>query len=207
MAADRDAMLAERIVREFSTRARAAGPSAVVMAELARDLGISTKTLYRIYPSKATLVHRLIERWTSRFERDLAADAEHPPRPSIDQLINTSEVWQANRRRFGHRFWDEIERDYPDSYAVLVAARSRLRADLLHRLAPELKRGIAPDFAMELFDAMLAHSLEPDVRRRTGVDAATAIRTAVRIWSRGALVAPLEESAPRSTSSASTGRG
>src|SRR4051794_18644489 len=103
------------------------------MADLARELGISTKTLYRVFPSKAQLVHRLMEAWARRLSGDLAGDGDGHQRPFVDQLLRISEVWQTNRRRFSQKFWDEIERDFPDSYAVWFTARAEFRQRILDR--------------------------------------------------------------------------
>ena len=188
----KDAQLEERVLKEFSARARRSGLRAVVMADLARDLQMSTKTLYRLFPTKADLVQRLMERWAGRFEKDLASGrAASNELPFVEQLLTTSEVWQASRRRFSAQFWDELERDYPNSAALLSDARARLRAHVMERLGPHIVEGLNPDLALELFDATLARALDAGVRKRIGLDTRTAIRNAVRIWAGGALVQPL----------------
>lgn len=189
--------LEHRIIREFSSRARRNGLRAVVMAELARDLQISTKTLYRLFPTKAHLVLRMMVLWAARFDRDLDAvgqadgTAEDETLPFATQLVATSRVWQLSRRRFGNTFWDELERDYPDAYALFTAAQSRLRERLLDRLGPHMADGVDAPFAIELFDATLARALTPKVLVRNGLDARAAIGQAVRIWASGAVVPPL----------------
>ena len=193
----RDEDLDDRIIREFSSRARRNGPKTVVMADLARDLQISTKTLYRRFPTKADLVHRMMTQWARRFERDLDAAGDEGDAPAeegmpfVSQLVASSRVWQLSRRRFGGTFWEELERDYPDSYALFVEARARLRRQILERLEPHMARGVEPEFAMELFDAALGRALDPLVLSRTGVEPRAAVRQAVRIWAAGALVQPL----------------
>ena len=42
------------------------GIHAVVVSDLARELGMSTKTLYRLFPSKDDLVLAVVERWADR---------------------------------------------------------------------------------------------------------------------------------------------
>ncbi|MBW2315424.1 MAG: TetR/AcrR family transcriptional regulator [Deltaproteobacteria bacterium] len=62
----------QRILKAFEERARANGPRGVVMAELARDLGISTRTLYQHFASKAELVHEILGRWAVEVDADQA---------------------------------------------------------------------------------------------------------------------------------------
>ena len=193
--------LGQRIVHEFSVRARRNGPRAVVMADLARDLQISTKTLYRLFPTKADLVQQMMVLWAARFDRDLdavgdgGATPDEGAMPFAAQLVATSRVWQLSRRRYGNTFWDELERDYPDAYALFTGARSRLRERLLDRLGPHMAPGVDAPFAIELFDAALARALDPKVQARNRLDARAAIAQAVRIWAGGAVV-PARRSPP-----------
>jgi AcrR family transcriptional regulator len=172
------------------------------MADLARDLQISTKTLYRLFPTKADLVHRMMTQWANRFARDLDAAGDEPGEsesegerdegmPFVSQLVASSRVWQVSRRRFGGTFWEELERDYPPSFELFVEARARLRRQILERLGPHMAYGVDPEFAMELFDAALGRALDPRVLARTGIEPRAAIGQAVRIWAAGALVQPL----------------
>lgn len=182
--------LETRILREFTAAAKADGPSSVVMAKLARDLGISTKTLYGVFPSKADLVHRLMERWAARLDGQLGAE---PPEggPFVDQLLYASETWHAHRRKFSTRFWAELERDYPESAELVVRAGRTLRHRMREQFRPYLRRDLSPQLAIELFDAALARALDADLRKSLGLSAREAIAAAVSVWARGALVEPL----------------
>ena len=198
--------LETRILRAFTARAKADGPRSVVMADLARELGISTKTLYAVFPSKAELVRRLMERWAARLETELDDEPAEAEGPFVDQLLRTSEVWQTNRRRFGPRFWEELERDFPEPYGLVAAARQRLREQMRDRIKPFLRADLSAELAMELFDASLARAMDPDVQRDTGVTGRDAVRAAVSVFARGALSEPLRARA-RTRSGESTRAG
>lgn len=187
--ATKTADIETRILREFTSKATDSGPGSVVMAELARDLGISTKTLYAVFGSKADLVHRLTQRWAARLDRQLEGDDGEGP--FVDQLLRTSEVWQAHRRRFGDAFWEQLEQDYPESYALVVDARQRVRERMRQRITPYLRPELSPQVAIELFDAALARAMDPEVQQRLGVSGRAAIGAAVSVWARGALVETL----------------
>ena len=193
--------LEDRIVKRFSAVARRQGPGAVIMADLARELGISTKTLYRVFPSKADLVRRMMEVWAEGLERRLRDDqpvdddgdegGEPRRAPFVDHLLHASTVWEAQSRRFGNSFWVELERDYPASYELVTEARGRLRERLAARLEAHVKPGIPALLALELFDAGLSRALDRETQRRYGLDTRGSIRTAVRVWAEGALSEPL----------------
>jgi AcrR family transcriptional regulator len=183
------AELERRILRRFTEVSRRKGPSAVVMADLARDLGMSTKTVYRVFPTKADLVRRLVESWVGRLERDLRAEVPDGEGGElfVEHLFRASEVFHEKNRQFGQAFWDELDRDYPEASAVAAAARQRLRERMIERLRPHVRRNIDPALAIEMFEATLDVAMDSSVRRKLGVRTQEAIDTAVRIWAQGAL--------------------
>ena len=94
----------ERILDAFAEGARVDGPRNVVMAELARDLGISTRTLYQHFPSKADLVDSLMERWAAEVQRTQNANIAQDATP-FEHMLKAAESWleanAASRRRSG----------------------------------------------------------------------------------------------------------
>ncbi len=186
----------ERILRAFGRRASRHGPGAVVMADLARELGISTKTLYKVFPSKGALVESLLERWAARLSEQLAAG----PRAGsmLDAIVRSSEVWAEHARRFAPRFWEEVERDYPDAHAVFVEARRSQRQQTRGQLASLLRGTVPADVAFDLFDTVLRRAMDAP-----GNGSATTrrerIATAVDVWANGALASPQPPPSRRAT--------
>ncbi len=71
---------ATRILDEVERLAQDHGTRDIVMADVARDLGMSTKTLYREFPSKDALVGAIVDRWSARLVA--AEDCSTGPRGS-----------------------------------------------------------------------------------------------------------------------------
>lgn len=184
--------LRDRILRAFTERARHAGLRAVVMAEVARDLGISTKTLYKVFESKEQVVQALMERWASMVEAGLRA-GEASAAVGADgsdiaaRLKNQAVVWADVRNRFSPAFWSELERDYPGPFAVFSAAREQARRVVRRRVAAELRPELDPELVQELYDALTRRAADPDVCRRLNVTPHDALVQAITIFTSGAL--------------------
>lgn len=99
------------------------------MDDLARELGMSKKTLYEHFPTKAAVVEAAILAKFSDIERDFAritAASSENPLAALNRLLacvqfHTSEVQPP--------FLRDVLRDSPETFA-LVESRRR---DLLHR--------------------------------------------------------------------------
>jgi AcrR family transcriptional regulator len=68
---------AEVIVDAASRLFLAPGPGRVSMDDLARELGMSKKTIYRHFPDKHSLITAVLDRQFGAIERTLVAAAEH----------------------------------------------------------------------------------------------------------------------------------
>jgi AcrR family transcriptional regulator len=178
--------LRREILDEFARRASVRGIRAVVMSELARDLGISTKTLYRHFPTKADLVDSLMQEWSSELERRQAdrLDRMRDPVARVQEVAHESlELIGA----FSTTFWTELRRDFPEPAARFTAAvvASYTRAGAW--LAPMLREGVDLRVAGRLLHVMLAAAADPDTCDELGITRRDAVDQAVRLWAEGAL--------------------
>jgi AcrR family transcriptional regulator len=191
MAADPDvrsdrAHMRERILDAFTEGARSGGPRNVVMAELARDLGISTRTLYQHFPSKADLVASLMDRWADQVEADHEARTASGKSP-YEQMLAAAEGWLAGQCAFSQSFWAQLERDFPVAFGRF---QQRLRAILeagRHHLMPFIREDLEKELALELMQSSLRAAADPERCDRLGLSRQEAVRQALEIWVRGTL--------------------
>jgi len=192
----------DRILRAFGERVRGSGIRAVVMAELARDLGISTRTLYRHFPTKSDLVLALTRRWAERLEemqRRRFSSGQSP----LTELHAAAQTWVGLSSELSSAYWLELERDHPEAHAILVRQVGRNMGRARRRLAPLVREGLDPDVALRLLRAAVAEAADPAACEALGVTRQEATRTAIEIWARGALrgggrlrAAPAEDEEP-----------
>ncbi len=185
-AEERRTELRERILETFAEGVRAGGPRAVVMAELARDLGISTRTLYQQFPSKSELVRELLERWADEFSRDPNPD-DHGSAPPLEQMQEAARTWLDKQASFGPEFWRQVARDYPDAHEVFEGRRREAFAAAYQRLVPHIRDELDPGLAARTLMASVGFAADRRRCEKLGLDARDAVNQVISIWARGAL--------------------
>ena len=177
----------DRILDAFETRAAAGGIRSVVMADLARDLTMSTKTLYREFPTKAALVEAMVQRWASRFGEAVAAATEAPGAPPVERLRAGVQVAAMWRDRIGADFWQELRAEHPDLWKRCLDAVDAERRLMRTVLRDELRDDVEPLLAAPLLRAMVERSTSAEVRATTAMTLTEAVDAAVDLWARAVL--------------------
>jgi AcrR family transcriptional regulator len=176
----------DRIVAAFEERARVDGPRAVVMAELARDLGISTRTLYQHFGSKAELVSEILGRWAAEVDADQARRLESAL-SAEQRMFDAAASWIEGQDRFSEAFWLQVGADFPEASRVLAEQVRRSLGVAREALAREVDDELHVELALSLLKASIRHALDPRRCDRLGLSRQEAVREAVRLWCRGAL--------------------
>lgn len=179
-------MIRETILAEFSERATRHGIKSVVMAELAAELGISTRTLYSHFRTKEELVNELIDSWTAdSVAQAVALAPRHGLRP-IDALKRWAAEWADTLGRFTPVFWQDLKRDYPAAYRRHLQNMQSKRAGRAELLGPLLRKGIPLEAAMTTFEAILTNAIRPEVCERLDMTRKQSVLAAIDIWAQGA---------------------
>lgn len=179
----------DAVLDAVEVRFGSAGVRALVMADLARELGMSTKTLYRLFPSKEALVTAVVQRWSQRF---LAAQASHlASTMTIHERIRTAaQALVAHRRRFSDDFWRELSEEHPDAWGLYTATMATARERSAARMASAERTGIEPALARAALTALVELAQTPEVLEASGLQPDAAIDQAVALFVRGVFVSP-----------------
>jgi len=175
----------DRIVDAFAVRARTRGIRGVVMADLARDLGMSKKTLYQHFDTKDALVREIVERWVET-RREQARSAAAPWHDAHALARWWTDQWVTGRTDFCIEFWQDLERDHPEAwkhFQSVLAAGSEIEARIARQLRPDVPARIAG----ELYFTLVAHFNDPRVCERLGLAPRDAVLGALEVWIGGAL--------------------
>jgi AcrR family transcriptional regulator len=177
-----------RILELFSQRARN-GVHDVVMAELARDLRMSKRTIYLHFPSKMALIEELLDTWATRVERQ-SAERWNSEETCVQSLKRWASEWSQGIGQYAPRFWSEA-RDYcPEAFERYRIRMDALRVHSLERMSFWLRPGLNPGVALELFFAAVRTAMDPALCDRHNVTRSDALDSLVEVWARGALVDP-----------------
>lgn len=180
---------ADRILDAFGRRAGADGIRSVVMSDLARELGMSTKTLYREYATKDALVEALVRHWIDRFVA-VQADRERTGMGPEQRLQLGSREILEWRRTYSEAFWDDLRADHPEAWALYLETVRAERVAAWVRVRSEMRDDVDHVLAWKLINVVVEHALTPEVRKKTGMGVGEAIDAAIAIWARGALRPP-----------------
>lgn len=176
----------DRVLDALEARCAQVGVRGVVVSDLARELHMSTKTIYRIFASKDAMVVAMVRRWTGRV---LAARTEHAvaeldPAERVRSVVHELVRW---RTRFSDDFWSELRSDHPEAYALYAEMARSVQQGVSEWLAGSVRPGVDPVFARELLGGAVRRALQPEVLAASGMTPAEAVDAAVDLWVRGAL--------------------
>jgi AcrR family transcriptional regulator len=179
----------DAVLDAVETRFGAAGVRALVMSDLARELGMSTKTLYRLFPSKEALVAAVVQRWSQRF---LAAQATRLASTMTihERIRSAAHALVAHRRRFSDDFWRELREEHPEAWALYSATLATARERSAAHLASAERTGIEPALARAALTALVELAQTPEVLEASGLEPDAAIDQVVALFVRGVFVSP-----------------
>lgn len=108
------------------------GIRSVTMDDVAQELGISKKTIYKYFENKADLVHKSVlityEKLQHKLEK-IHAEAEN----SIDELIEIDKVIGVVMENHNPGMRYQLQKYYPRTYNLLYEGRH----DLIHKVISE----------------------------------------------------------------------
>lgn len=175
----------EKILAAFTEHARMRGIRGVVMGDLARDLGMSKKTLYQHFESKDALVQEIVERWVTR-TKAVARSPEAPLHDVHELLRWWTDLWIKEQTDYCGEFWRDLEADHPQAWKTFQGVRAA-NMSIERRIATMLHPDIHARVAGELYNVILAYFNDPLVCAKFGFSRREAVLAALEIWLRGAL--------------------
>jgi AcrR family transcriptional regulator len=178
-----------RILSAFSEQASKVGIRGVVMIELARDLGLSSKTIYRHFPKKYDLVASMVEELVS----ELGAEQESRMASggkATERMLAAVDTWLERTARQHPSFWHDLRKHYPDAWGIYEAATLRSLAFSSKLIRPELRADIDASLAYTLLIEGIQSASNTQRCERLGLTRREALRQVIITWSRGNLKNP-----------------
>lgn len=174
---------AGQIVEAFARRAQKVGIRSISMGELARELRVSTKTLYKYFRNKEDLVYELVVRWANRIHKPLSSYEGG----LLEILRYWVKVWVENDAQFSTAFWLDLKTDYPQLYKIYVDSLYSRMAVMKARVTPFLKAEIDPDFAWSAYFILMTASSKPKTFEKIGMTREQCVYAAFDFWVNSAL--------------------
>ncbi len=174
---------AQKIVEAFSKRARIVGIRSIAIGELAKELRISTKTLYKYFHNKGELVHEMVARWEARIHKPIS----YYGTDLVEILRYWVKVWVENDAQFSTAFWIDLKSDYPQLYQVYVDSLYHRMEAMKARVTPFLKDDINHEFAWSSYFILMTASSQPKTFEKIGMTREQCVYAAFDFWMNGAV--------------------
>lgn len=156
------------------------------MSALAKELGISTKTLYAEFPSKAELVGAVVQRWIQRWQT-VQREGIEKGLPPVARMNRSILLWIEMSETFSDECWSELRTHFPVANARVDeefnAFFERAKLNLKDELRPELNADLALNALLQILQGIMS-GRNYDRTKVTLLDALTQVIT---IWARGSI--------------------
>ncbi|MDR1146463.1 MAG: TetR/AcrR family transcriptional regulator [Verrucomicrobiales bacterium] len=184
----------DRVIAAADELFRARGFSAVHMDDIAREAGMSKKTLYLHVRSKEELLQVLSERMHGEFERH-KQEVLHCRKLSLEERLRLhTEFCRAKLNRLHPAFFLEVKRHAPRVYARMMELRNegvtRMISALLAQGQREgvVRKDLSMRLAIESFRTLVLNVLQPEVLAAMDLTPAQASREIMELFFSGILI-------------------
>jgi AcrR family transcriptional regulator len=185
--------LRERIIRHARPLFFGQGFSRITTEELARQLGISKKTLYREFDSKKEIVREVVHRQLSEVDGELSTIFDDPSRSFLERFNAQMRVAGWIMNTLSKPFLYDLSRYAPDVWAEIQEFRqervfSRME-EIIRRGQEEgmIRREIAPQLVVKIIITIADNLLVPGTIAESNMSPTEVIRHVGLLLSEGLL--------------------
>ena len=127
------------------------GIRSVSMDDIARELGISKKTLYQTVENKEELVHLVLEEDT-RQDLCIMTDNRHEAADAIDEFLRNSRYFIREMRKVSPTAMHDLRKYYPDIWHNQVKAHQQ-----------EFHKGVRANIERGMEEGLYRHDIDAEV--------------------------------------------
>jgi AcrR family transcriptional regulator len=182
-----------RIIRKAQDLFFANGFTRVTTDEVARELGISKKTLYQHFGSKDDLVAAAVLLMREEIAADIHAVVSDSKRDFVEKLHDLLVAVGSRMSRIQRTFLEELPRKAPHVWADLEAFRREVLFRELSRLIAQgsrrgmIRRDVDPQLFLQMFFVTISGILHPEALSNMPFAAADVFRSILTVYMQGVL--------------------
>ncbi len=193
MEKSKEEKLRRRVVREADSMFFSIGFSAVTMDDLASRLGMSKKTLYRLFKSKEDLLRAVMLQLVSEVEATTDAAFEDPSLSFLEKLHRVFSLIGFYVMRLRQPILDDIRRSAMDVWEEFDTWRQKR---VLGKFGGLIRQGIAEGFIRKELDpqlltiiyaTLIRQVMNPETLARLPLSASQALATLLTVFFEGIL--------------------
>jgi AcrR family transcriptional regulator len=185
--------LRQRVLKNAEERFLAEGFSRITMDNLAAELGMSKKTLYRHFPSKESLLEEVMVNRMMRIRIELERVVQNNGFGFVDKLRGMMGVLTKRATEVQQPFLSDIKRHAPDLFAQFETFRSQFIPELFGRLIESgrqegmIRDDMHPQLIVEAILSLIQSHVNPDSVLRLGITLQTAFETILTLIFEGVM--------------------
>lgn len=143
----------ERILAEAERLFWKYGIRSVTMEDIAKELGISKKTIYQHFPDKEQILYQVIQHKTSRSQSEMECmviDAANP----IEEILSVLNMMQKNADQISPNLLMDIKRYYPQAFSLF---RQYKEGQIMRSILENIQKGVVEElYRADINPAILA---------------------------------------------------
>jgi AcrR family transcriptional regulator len=149
-----DRELTNKVFEKAGELFRTIGVRNTTMDDLARELGISKKTLYKVIDNKADLVYLCVQLDLQQKEKELEQIARHTDN-AIEEMLRIGALIHASLQLFHPATIHDLTKFYPEAWKLIENHKENFARNIIrNNLKKGIKQGLyRKDIAVELVSA------------------------------------------------------
>lgn len=193
MASAEDTAVRTRVLAAARALFFAHGYSALTMDDLARELGMSKKTLYVHFPSKDALIEAILNGFVAEVRGSAETLFNDRTLSFTAKLHRFSEAMTQRFTRIGPHVFRDLQRSAPHIYRRIEELRHNNIPHIFGQLVRQgqadgmVRPDIDPDFAIEFWRPAIQSLMHPDTLDRLGLNPDRMFAQAVDLFFHGLL--------------------
>ena len=169
------------------------GFTRVTMDEIARDLGISKRTLYEHFASKEDLLREGLKQMTQEVDRTIEGTLRDDTLDFVDKLIRVWTFMASRLSRIGPIFQSDLQRHAPGIWKEVDTRRSRIIQNKFGELFKKgaqnktFRRDINTQLLILIFSTLIQKIINPETLSQLPFSASQAFEAIVSVIFEGIL--------------------
>jgi len=137
------------------------GVRSVTMDDVAKELGISKKTIYKYFENKADLIHKSIRNKFAEIQRSLM-EIHAKTTNAIDELIEVDQVVCRIMRNHNHSMHFQLQKYYPETFSEVFEGRHEMLSMMIRENIESGKRDglYRPEASTEVISFLYCAKME-----------------------------------------------
>lgn len=180
----------DRILGSARSKMLQFGYRKVTLDDIAKDLKVAKKTIYKYFSSKEKIAEVIFEQLKERIKTE-QSQIEKASKDPLKVISETTLFIQKELSPWFHPFMNDIEVELPGLWKDFVGFRSKQIMEMENLIKSAVKkrifRSVNPSIAVRAYLGAVDNVIDPEYLEQQGLSFSDAIGEVMDIWSNGVI--------------------